>query len=703
MATLQKIRNRGTVLLIVVGVALLAFILGDFLNSSVSYFSPVNKDVLNVDGNGIKSAAYNVKIQNMEEVYKMETGNSSLDTKTSNNLRTSVYNDFVNNTLLEEECKKIGFSVPVSELNNLLIGNNISPIITSRKIFTNPETEKFDPTYVARMITIVENGDKNMSQQDIVKFRAYWNYFENLVKVQALTGKYNKALTQGIVANKLETEDAFNGGNYTATLLAPVKSYAAVADSLVAQPTHSEIQALYNKNKEQYKQQPNADIKYVSFPVKPSKEDYSSVEKDLNEAKAEFTRTTDIGSFVNANSDRKYSGLAVDEKNVDPDFKTFAFSGVAGDVVGPILVKDTYKMARIVETGIQQADSVKLRNIFVMADDGTEASTQQLADSLLAVLKAGGDFATLAQTYSKAGNAKQGGEVGWTTGVGFDEEYITPAFGGQIGDYFTVSAAQGINIMQIEDMTSEVNKVKLAVITREVSASSRTQGQLYNKAKRFASNHKSAASMDTAATNLGLRLTPANHVDINATALGQIANARQVIRWAFEADENEVSDVFEVDNQLIVAILINKTDEAYRSLDDVKALLTTELLKEKKAAYIMNEMKGKSIAELKALQFNVDTLKDMNFASRYAGALGLEPKCMGAIASAKQGELTAPIQGLNGVFALQLLNKSASDKTYDEATEANLINTTTSQMVSYMMPEVLKDHATIEDNRHIFF
>lgn len=701
MATLQNIRNRGTLLLIVVGLALLAFILGDFVNSSSSYFSNANEDVVNVDGEGMKINEYQAEINQMEEVYKIEKNAQSLDENTTSQIRKSVYTEYVNNALLAEDAENIGLTITADELYNLLVGDNISPIISGRQMFVNPQTKQFDPAIVANFIQMIEQGNENIPADQLMKYRNYWQYFERFVKMNRLREKYNVGLTKGIVVNKLEAEDAFNSNNYKATAVFATKNYFAIPDSLVSQPTSSEIHALYNKKKAMFKQEANCDIKYVAFDIKPSNEDFAKADKWINELKSEFTTTSDIADLVNSNSDVTYTGTYFTNEEVDKDFTDFAKNENIGAIAGPIFVNNnTYKMARIVNKQMRP-DSVKLRNIYVMAEDMQK--TQALADSLETEIKKGASFAELAKQFSKAQNAENGGEIGMLSENGLDLDIATPAFTTPAGKCFQMKSSNGINLIQVEKVGKSIEKVQLAIMAREVTASSRTQAQLYNDAKRFASSNTTEMGLDTAATKLGLRLTPATNININAERVNNLSQARQIVKWAFENDPGTVSDVFECDNQLVVAIVSAIHNEEYKTIDEVEAMLKAEILNTKKADYIIKEMQGKSIEDLKAENFVVDTLKDMNFASRYAGGLGNEPKFMGLISNSKIGETSNLVQGNTSVFAIKVIDRVNENKTYNAKQEMVMLETQNSRMIPYMSIMILNDNAEITDNRHLFY
>ena len=424
MATLEKIRSKGVLLVVVVGLALLAFIVGDFLNSGSSYFNKSRETVAKIVGEDINIKEFTAAIEQLTEVYKIETGKTELNEETMTQLRQSVWETMVNEKILYAEAKKIGLAVSPDELSDRLIGNNIHPLIQQRRTFAG-ENGQFSHQALVQFLNSLEQAPTNEEmKQQIAKAKSYWMFWEKNVKTSILQEKYNTLISKAITANSLDAKMSYQDRKVSVDVAYVVKPYYSIPDSAV-KVSDSEIKERYNKQKEEYKQEANCAIKFVVFDIKPMKEDYKEAEVWMNKLSEEFKTTTDVAGLVNSNSDVMYDGRAYSEKTVPVLLKDFAFGGAAGAVLGPIFTNDTYTMARIMQSGIMQSDSVKLRHIFLVEKDAAKA------DSLVAAIKGGGDFAALAKQYSAVKQtAANGGEIGWLTEnmQGMDKEITTNAF-----------------------------------------------------------------------------------------------------------------------------------------------------------------------------------------------------------------------------------------------------------------------------------
>ena len=417
--------------------------------------------------------------------------------------------------------------------------------------------------------------------------------------------------------------------------------------------------------------------------------------------KAEFATTEDIAAVVNSNSDVQYRGENLTKEQIDADFQEFAFSGNAGDVMGPIFVNNTYKMARIVETGIASVDSVKLSNMYLRRE--TAEATQALADSIMDAVKKGASFAELAKTHSLLQNAANGGEIGWVSEMGLEKKIATPAFSTPANNMFIVKEGNDINLFYVNELGAKTTKAKVAIIAREVSATSRTQAELYNKMKQFIVDNNTIEAIEAEAANNGYVVLTASNIDINATAINNIQKAREVVRWVFENKEGAISDIFEVEDK-IIAVAVNKHNaEGYRSIESVKAQLAAEIRKDKKAEIIIAQMQGKSMDQLAAEGFRVDTVRNVNFASTYVGAIGNEPSLFARVANAEIEKESAPIKGNTGAYVFKVINKNEKAKPYNEKEEMVMLETRESYMNSFLAIEALKEAANIEDMRYKYY
>lgn len=703
MATLNRIRKHGVLLLVVVGLALLAFIVGDFVNSSATFFGEANANVAKINGKAVKVRPYMEAIEQMTEVYKMELGEGSIDDKVTESIHQSVWEATVKEKTLTKETDAIGMQIPESELHEMMMGNNIHPLISSRNMFVNPQTGTFDREMVKQFHAAANGENANVPADQLRLLKYYWAFWENNLKQMRLEEKYGNLLRGLLVVNSLEAKKSFEHKNNPVDFAYATKSFFQIPDSLV-EVSDSEVKALYKKRREQHKQEATRDIKYVMFDIKPSEEDFQAAESWINNLKERFETTEDIVEVTNSNSDITYKGHNLSKNEVDVDFREFAFSGKKNDCMGPVFTDDTYKIARIVETGIMLPDSVKLRHIALQKED--EATTQILADSIVKALKGGADFGELAQKYSLVRQtAANGGEIGWVKESDLEKEMVGKVFAAKANEIVQHKAnyGGGIQIFQIMERPAATPKVKLAILARKVVPSSATQARIFQQAKQFAFDNTHPDSLEASALRAGLSCRPQANLNINETAIANLKNARQIVRWAFKAELNEVSDIFECDDKIVIAGVTKVKEKGYRPLDEIRGVLALEIRNNKKFELAKKELEGKTVAELATNpEFTVDTLRDINFSTPYAGALGREPELFALASIADQNVVSAPVKGFSGIFIFDVLGKKTGETQFDVAAEKAELNRN-AYMISYMGMDALKKAANIDDMRYKYF
>jgi len=385
--------------------------------------------------------------------------------------------------------------------------------------------------------------------------------------------------------------------------------------------------------------------------------------------------------------------------------KDFAFNGKTGDTFGPSFTNDTYMMARVMQSGIMQSDSVKLRHIFLVTKDAPKA------DSLVAAIRGGADFAALAKQYSAVKQtAANGGEIGWMSeGMqGVEKEITDNAFSKAKNEVFTIKNAQGVQIMQVEDKTAPRRKVKLAILERKVVPSSKSYSKIYNDAKQFAVD-LTADNFDKKAKDKGYVVRPANEVLQTVDKIADIPLSRQIIRWAFKSSKNDVSDVFDCTTKFVVAISKEVNKKGYRSVDKVSDQLKAEIIKDKKAELIIKNLasemtKNPTLEGLASfLKDSVKTAPSINFASFQFGGAGFEPSVIGKVSVLALGKVSAPIKGNAGVYVVRTANKVVNPQPLDIRMEKFQLNSRMSYSLPYMIIQDMKDKADIVDNRLNFF
>ncbi|MCD8194112.1 MAG: SurA N-terminal domain-containing protein, partial [Tannerellaceae bacterium] len=700
MATLEKIRNKAGLLILVVGVALFAFIIGDFLNSGSTYFRQTQEKVAKVDGEVINIHDYQERVDEMAEMYKMQSGASSLPEEYMNQIRQSVFDAMVQEIVVDEATAKIGIQVSPEELFDMVQGENISPMIQQMPMFANPQTGAFDKMALLNFLKAI-NDDNIASypadqQMQLIQARNFWLFWEKNIKRQRLEQKYTTLLTKAVSANVLDAKESFNDAAVSSDIAYAMQSYSTIPDSLV-NVSKSEIEKLYNQRKESFKQKEGKVIRYVAVDIRPSQADYDKVSADIESLKEEFVASQHVADLVNENSEIPYLDVYFSDEAFDPELKQFATTSEVGEVYGPIFEDDKYRMFKLIDKKIAP-DSVKVNHIIV--------ATEAVADSLLNVLKGGTDFAEVAAANSMDQTAANGGELGWFTEISavqvLNEDFKNAIFSAALNEVVKVNSMYGIHLVKVTEKTANINKYKVADIDMSVTPSSRTYSDIYNNLNQFISANNTVTKMEAAAADAGYVLTPEFTVTANDQLLGTIKNSRQVVRWAFQNNKGSISEIFECDDKFVVAAVEGTVPEGYRSLASVTPALRSELISQKKGEKIVNDLKAKNLSSLEdyaqAMGANVDSVKFVGFNTRRISGIGIEPKVNAIASLTPENQVGGPVAGNNGVYVLQVYNKNKEEKEFNEADEIRALDATNAYRFGFQAIQSLVDSSDEEDN-----
>jgi 6-phosphofructokinase len=306
MATLQNIRNKGPLLVIVIGVALLAFVLGDLFSSGSLLVGKARDRAFVVNGEVITTQEYSNKITEFEEFQKMISGQSSLDENISLQIREAVYQQMVRDRLLKDQADDLGLVVTKEEINDLVYGQSVSPILQQLPFFVDPQTGIFSRTALVEFLNVINTPNPNPQEQALVdQYKSLWLFIENMIKTQRLEEKYISLLSNSVIVNDLEAKRTFDLSQQNAEIEYVMKSYFTVPDSSVT-VTDKEIRDFYNKNKKSFKlEAPIVKISYFTKEIVPSDEDFAAIEQQSHTACKVYSEL--IGNIQrDCNSARKY-------------------------------------------------------------------------------------------------------------------------------------------------------------------------------------------------------------------------------------------------------------------------------------------------------------------------------------------------------------------------------------------------------------
>lgn len=681
MATLEKIRQRGILLTCIIGFALILFIFTgvDFQ----TLFGDSHTLVGEVNGTKIEINEFEKRFDEAQTFYQIERGVNALDEQTSVELRNNVWDMWLREQLYGEACSQAGITVTDEELVQQMVGDQPNPMMSNLRLLYNPELNGFDKTVLAQLLQLVDEDPAS-------DYAKYWSFLERTIRLQLLENKYNALVAASVNYNNADAQVLFNAKK-AANIEYVYTPYYTQPDSLF-QATDAELKAYYNEHKNQYKQKDEQRVvKVLSYAIVPSQADFTETEQWINDLKNDFTNSADYIAIAKQNSDIPYNDIAVSENEVDADLKAFAFAAKPGDVFGPTLFGDTYKMARLVENGIMAPDSVKARHIL--------APNQAVADSLVTLLKNGADFAALAKENSLAGTAQNGGELGWFKEGQIDVDFSKACFAAKLNTIFTYPMNGAVQIVQVTERTKMVKKVKLCVLQRKVTAGQQTYGQIYSQASQYiAQNQTAAAFQDSARAEKGLYLRTYT-LTKNDYRVGGLDDSRKLVRWAFENNAGNVcEEVFECGSNFVLMMVDKVIPAGDKAFDDVKEQVRMAVVQDKKGDKMIEDMKaaGENLAALGS----VKQAQNVSLSSSFIPSVGREPNVSGCIPALLETKQVQYVKGTNGVYAVKLVSEVPQGE-LDAAAEIN--DYTNRNPFVYTTFESLKNAANIIDNRIKFY
>lgn len=674
MASLNTLRTKfGIVLSIIIALALLAFILS--LKTEMG-FSGNDPRVGVIDGEKINYSEY---YETYERV-RSQSGAVESDEQQSAMLANAAWQQLFSKYVLDPGFERLG--IRVTEPERLAMVSGEQPSQAFYNAFADPRTGSYNVAAVSQFLAQAETN---------AQAQAAWQALNEQARLERLFQKYMGFVRGGTYVNALEVESGVASANNTYSGKWAGKKYASLPDSLFT-VSSSEMSAYYKSHKEMFKQQPSRTLSYVIFEVNPTDDDMLALENQAKEVGAQFASAEDVHSFVRGNRNGHIADNYVAAAQLTDEE---AEALTAGKQYGPVLKNNEWTMARVLDAKTAP-DSLGVRHIVL------PYTQEALADSLMGVLRNGGDFAALASQYSVYdATAANGGEVGVLPFSAFTGEFAESLAGVKSGDIVKIASGDAIQIMQVYRADKPSKHYRIASITYPVEASTATRTQVHNTTGTFTVNAKE--SFADAATTAAVTPRVATLVQGDRTIRG-LEDSREVARWAYGAEVGDVSEIFNVGNDYVVATLTDIDNDEYAAPEKVASQIRMQLLRDKKYDAILKELSGSTLEEQAAsLGSEVADFSNVSYASFYVNGPGIEPRLVGAIASTtEKGVVSAPVKGMSGLYVFVVDDIQTEEKQTAEGEKVRA-QAVAENMAQQMALPAIQQMADIQDLRGKYF
>lgn len=701
MAAIGNIRKHYGLLVVIVGLALLAFVLGDLFKSTNS------RQGTNVASVGNEKITYqdysNLVNMNLENAKANNGG--SITTEQNYSIHSNTLEQMIRDIVMKKEYKALGLAVSSDELFDQFLGETPNQYVVSS--FTGADgkfNRELVETYLREFQTLTP------------EMKANWLNFERAIKEDRLNTKYDNLLKKSFYLPAKLAERYYSDKNDKTSAEVYAVRYTTIADSTVVL-NDADKKAFYNENKNKYQTDATRAIDYIVFEIKPSQADIDYSRNFVNDLKADFAAIENPANFVNANSDLPYDSAWKSRTDVPAQFETAIFENGAGFVYGPYENNGYYNVAKVLEVE-NRSDSLMASHILVSyanalrsTETRTKEEAKSLADSLLNVVKKDSSkIETLAKDFSDDPSAQtNNGDLGWFTDGTMVYTFNEFVQDNKVGTVGMVETPFGYHIIKVTDRNEATPKARIAVVANEITASTATYQNIFAEANRFVTENTTAEEFDAAIEAQGLNKRTYPSLRKNSNYITGINNPRQIVRWAF--DENtkvgDMSSIFDLDDMYVVAVLTKAVPEGYPPYEDIAERYEYMIKKEKKGAMLAEQAKAygtdyqKMIDNLKGEKTTID---NVTFEGRGFGNFGVEDKVIGTVIGMKAGEVSEPIVGGNGLYVVKIVKETPATATTDYANiQREQRSKYNNQILNNAVYSALKDNVKIEDNSILFY
>ncbi|MEM7372933.1 MAG: SurA N-terminal domain-containing protein [Bacteroidota bacterium] len=695
MSALSRIRHNMGLIVIVIFVALLAFILTDFF-SGITSFVGAPTDAGTVAGQTVSYQEFQRRTSNASQ------GQGAMSEVQRAQLNDQVWNQMVNEVIFDQELKKVGLEISSAEIYDMFAGEEIAPFL--RQYLVGPDQEYNQDQVRAILYSIINAPNPNPQQQQqlrdledfAIRYRGQERYL-NMVKA-------------GFVGSKALAVQKNQDINEKASISFLAVNFSQMNDSLVS-VSDRDLANYIKENDHRYKQEEETFVRYARFQILPSAEDTANVLKDITKLRQTFAALQtpqEDSSFVVSQSRFLYSPSNFSPLyQVPENIRDQVYEADARGIIGPVLDGGSYRMYKVAATQAAVNASAKIKHILLTYTSDTNAVRSEAA-SIARQARGGADFATLASENSQdVGTKDNGGVIGWYPRGQFGEDFDEAIDKGGVGSIVgPIKGRGGFHVVQIMDKSTV--DYNIATIDKPINYSSTTRKRVYGQANAFVQALRQTNDINQAASDQGVIAFESNGLNKNTSDVLGLNGGRELALWAIHSDIGEFSKVFDINDNFVVAQVTQKKEEGVKAVDDVRDEIMTAVRNKKKAELVLktlNNFKGQDLNAMKASYGDgafISTAENISFQSSNINGIGTDKFIIGKIFGMEPGDISEPIEGTAGVYVIQLTSFTEVPE-LDEATLATNSTQERTQGEFSMSQKVipaLTDMADVQDTRY---
>lgn len=693
MAVLSKIRERSMFLIIIIGLALFAFVLdpstlGDFFNSS-----KIN-EVGEVNGESISRQEF----VNELESYKQQTGGRVSEMQAAK----TVWDNILRKKIYANQLEEAGITIGEADVWNEIVN---APFVQNNPQYQN-ELGMFDESKFKQFLaTEKENSTELWSQ---------WSNYMGRIKDNIERTTYDNLVNSGLNASLKEGEFQYFEDNTKIDAQFVYVPYSSIADSLV-KIKKSDIQSYINDHKESFQVDATRDISYVKFDINATDEDKESIKADVASYIEDLKTASDLNLFLSENNSDTNLNSNFQFKNfLNQQVADEIYEGNKDDVVGPYEDKGFYKISKITEV-VQMPDSVRASHILIPFQGSqraaadvtrTEEEAKKTADSIFKLVRRNKNkFSELAKELSSdKGSGAKGGDLDWFNYNRMTPEFRDYAFNNKTGSIDVVKSPFGFHIIRIDNQKNKQKVLKLATFSRKIVASEATENDVFRKAEQFALDVSKEDNFFNTATKNKYKSNPAIGLKVLDENVPGLGNQRQIVSWAFNKD-SKVGDFkrFDLEGSHVVAFITSSAEKGLMTPAKATNRVRPILMNERKAELIKDKLEGDNLQDIaKANNTNVRNTSGITIKSPTISGVGVEPKVVGAMYNSELNKLYTAIEGGKGVYSFKVTKRELPTSLPNYDNNRKRISESRKRL-SYKMYEAIKEASNIEDNRSFMY